>query len=320
MSRWYYAKGDRQSGPISGQELKRLAEAGELLPTDLVWREGGSERKPAATVMNLFPVSTKSHTLTGRPHPESPAQMEPPAPVEGWRGEEAPVPPRGISFVGVAGFLTAMLSIFLGGGASFFYWTDNHRQLVLPIALLGLLLGNLVLLVDWLRDRARFSLSVLGVTLSTVAVLTAFWDAGGVSKTKNDVRNALARISKPKPSEPIPVPKSDRNVPEASGSPSATASSSVGPASAPSVSSETMTKEELITKIEALDRPCTMLDLFIAVGKPQQMETPEGQPAHLAWTWQCKDGKVEVILNNPEIETGENLKRGFAYIHKINEK
>ncbi len=81
-----------------------------------------------------------------------------------------------------------------------------------------------------------------------------------------------------------------------------------------------MTKEELSKKIEDLDRPCTKVDLFKTVGKPQQMKTPEGKPELLSWTWLCQDGRVEVILQNPEIKTGKKLDPDFAYIDEINEK
>ena len=40
---WYYARENKQTGPVSAVELKRLATAGELRPDDLVWREGMTE-------------------------------------------------------------------------------------------------------------------------------------------------------------------------------------------------------------------------------------------------------------------------------------
>ena len=51
---WYYARGNRQSGPVASLELKRLAAAGELRPDDLVWREGMAEWTPARNVRGLF--------------------------------------------------------------------------------------------------------------------------------------------------------------------------------------------------------------------------------------------------------------------------
>ena len=51
---WYYARGNKQMGPVSSAELKRLATAGEILPDDLVWREGLAEWTSARNVRGLF--------------------------------------------------------------------------------------------------------------------------------------------------------------------------------------------------------------------------------------------------------------------------
>ena len=51
---WYYARGNKQMGPVSAPELKRLATAGELRPEDLVWREGMTEWSVARNVRGLF--------------------------------------------------------------------------------------------------------------------------------------------------------------------------------------------------------------------------------------------------------------------------
>lgn len=62
---WYYARGDQQSGPVSPQELKRMASAGEIAPEDLVWREGMDDWSPARTVRGLFDDAARS-TVGGR--------------------------------------------------------------------------------------------------------------------------------------------------------------------------------------------------------------------------------------------------------------
>jgi len=51
---WYYARDNKQMGPVSAAELKRLASLGQLRPHDLVWREGLSEWAPAHSVRGLF--------------------------------------------------------------------------------------------------------------------------------------------------------------------------------------------------------------------------------------------------------------------------
>jgi hypothetical protein len=308
MALWYYAKGARQAGPVSEADLKLLAETGVLLPTDFVWKQGESKRRPAATLKNLFPKAPKRRTLLERIHP-APLMVREESP----QVKEAPDRRSGPTFIGVASFLVAMLSIVLGGGASYLYWTNTQRPLVLPTALLGLLLGNLVLLVDWLRDRARFSVSILGVTLSTVSLTTAFVDVGGLSKARDDVRQALTGVAKSEPSPTVGIPNagSAETHPDEPKPPAAPT---------PSIRSATMTKQDLIAKIEALGNPCKRSDLVAEVGKPHQEQVKEGQLAGLSWIWQCSDGKVEVVLLNPDVGSGEHTDKSLAYISKINEQ
>ncbi len=53
---WYYIKGDQQFGPVDDSELSRLAHAGELTPSDMVWNPTMGEKWAlASTVANLFP-------------------------------------------------------------------------------------------------------------------------------------------------------------------------------------------------------------------------------------------------------------------------
>jgi hypothetical protein len=43
MQQWFYAKANERRGPFNVDEMKALAKRGELLSTDLVWREGMPE-------------------------------------------------------------------------------------------------------------------------------------------------------------------------------------------------------------------------------------------------------------------------------------
>jgi uncharacterized protein (TIGR03067 family) len=56
-NQWYYSKNGDKCGPVTSAELKALAGAGKLLPTDLVWKEGISSWKPAGKVNGLFPAA-----------------------------------------------------------------------------------------------------------------------------------------------------------------------------------------------------------------------------------------------------------------------
>ena len=64
---WYYARGNKQMGPVSAVELKRLAAVGDLHPDDLVWREGLTEWAPARSVRGLFEDEAKPSAAEGTP-------------------------------------------------------------------------------------------------------------------------------------------------------------------------------------------------------------------------------------------------------------
>jgi GYF domain 2/Domain of unknown function (DUF4282) len=69
MADWWYTKNGERQGPVSSSQLRQLAQSGELLPTDMVFKEGGTEWKLATTVSNLFPPSGagSSGSRTDRP-------------------------------------------------------------------------------------------------------------------------------------------------------------------------------------------------------------------------------------------------------------
>jgi hypothetical protein len=51
---WYYARNDKQFGPVTAVELKQLADGGELAPDDLLWREGMENWTTAVNLRGLF--------------------------------------------------------------------------------------------------------------------------------------------------------------------------------------------------------------------------------------------------------------------------
>jgi hypothetical protein len=51
---WYYARNEKQFGPVSAGELKQLANAGDLAPDDLLWREGMEAWTTAINLRGLF--------------------------------------------------------------------------------------------------------------------------------------------------------------------------------------------------------------------------------------------------------------------------
>ena len=51
---WYYARDGRQTGPVSSEQIKQLAASGDLVPDDLVWKEGMTTWAHARSVNGLF--------------------------------------------------------------------------------------------------------------------------------------------------------------------------------------------------------------------------------------------------------------------------
>lgn len=47
---WYYSKNGMQLGPVSQEELSAKANGGEVMPSDLIWKEGMTDWKPLAHV------------------------------------------------------------------------------------------------------------------------------------------------------------------------------------------------------------------------------------------------------------------------------
>ena len=55
---WYYSQQGQQFGPMSTLQIKKLATAGELQPSDLLWKEGLESWIPANRLKGLFDAET----------------------------------------------------------------------------------------------------------------------------------------------------------------------------------------------------------------------------------------------------------------------
>ena len=73
---WYYAQGDAEHGPVTAAQLRALAEGGDLKPSDLVWKEGMDDWKPANDVRGLFSGDAPAPAPST---PTVPATAEPPS-------------------------------------------------------------------------------------------------------------------------------------------------------------------------------------------------------------------------------------------------
>lgn len=85
-TQWFHARGGAQQGPVSGDELKRLAESGVLGPHDLVWREGMAQWQPAQAATGFFAVAAlpPPQFPYGPPSPAAPPYAPPGAPLPGY--------------------------------------------------------------------------------------------------------------------------------------------------------------------------------------------------------------------------------------------
>lgn len=57
-NQWFYTADEERKGPVSADDLKQLAEAGKLSPSDFVWKEGMDDWRPASQVKGLFADGT----------------------------------------------------------------------------------------------------------------------------------------------------------------------------------------------------------------------------------------------------------------------
>ena len=80
VGQWHYQHDDQKFGPVLAADLKKLVEGGELLPTDLVWKEGMEKWVPARSVKGLFSAGTgaTANPTTTTPTPAKAVRSGPP--------------------------------------------------------------------------------------------------------------------------------------------------------------------------------------------------------------------------------------------------
>lgn len=81
---WYYSKNAAQLGPVSLDELRSKLASGEISGTDMVWREGLADWKPASEMaeLSVSPAAVAPAPVSGgvmnspyRPPTAAPARM-----------------------------------------------------------------------------------------------------------------------------------------------------------------------------------------------------------------------------------------------------
>lgn len=89
---WYFVKDGMQQGPVSDDQIRRMAQDGSLRREDLVWREGMASWQSAADAGIGFPVA--SAALQPPPPPQyvaAPPQHLPPSPPPQYSQYSPPV-------------------------------------------------------------------------------------------------------------------------------------------------------------------------------------------------------------------------------------
>lgn len=89
---WYYSKNGTQQGPVQDAEIRGKLALGEISPTDMVWREGMSDWKPAGKVEELAPPTTLAPVSAGIPPL---AGSQPVSPYTPPTAQSVPMPPGG---------------------------------------------------------------------------------------------------------------------------------------------------------------------------------------------------------------------------------
>lgn len=71
---WYFHRGGKTQGPVSGERLQQLSASGNLAPDDLVWRDGMSDWMPARS-LGLLGARSKGPPTPPPPPPPPPAKI-----------------------------------------------------------------------------------------------------------------------------------------------------------------------------------------------------------------------------------------------------
>ncbi|MCZ2343422.1 MAG: DUF4339 domain-containing protein [Bacteroidales bacterium] len=89
-SQWHYQHNGQPNGPVTAARLKELVDAGGLLPTDLIWKQGMAKWVPARSLKGLFPdgpvATPEAAPVPARVVRSGPPPLPPPRP----QGEDRP--------------------------------------------------------------------------------------------------------------------------------------------------------------------------------------------------------------------------------------
>jgi hypothetical protein len=90
---WYVAKNNQPVGPLTAKQLKEMVDEGEVLPTDMIWREGIPNWVQAQTVKGLFEggkAEAGGLRLEEEKQPSSSSRLKSQAPGQPTSGVQPP--------------------------------------------------------------------------------------------------------------------------------------------------------------------------------------------------------------------------------------
>src|SRR5262249_45503012 len=82
-TRWFLARNKQRLGPYSSSQLKQLADAGNIIPADMILKEGRQKWVNAGSVKGLFAAAPPPNpapelpVVEARPLPQSAAETRP---------------------------------------------------------------------------------------------------------------------------------------------------------------------------------------------------------------------------------------------------
>jgi hypothetical protein len=101
---WYYSQGGQQAGPVTLDQIRQMAGAGQITPQDLVWREGMAQWQPLASIPELAGASPAAFPPPYSTPYSPQAGMYPTAPYP-------QAPGQGTNGLAITGFVISLVSV-----------------------------------------------------------------------------------------------------------------------------------------------------------------------------------------------------------------
>jgi len=138
MGDYYYARDGQQQGPVSLAELKRMASAGHLWRSDLVWTEGMADWLPAETIPGLFDVEAQVAGPTAYA----------PGPILSYQNQETYVP-AGLQPVSFTKYIL-LFAIGIAMGLIFFLGVNEEAIETMPVFWTVWLFATILIWIYWI--------------------------------------------------------------------------------------------------------------------------------------------------------------------------